>query len=49
MVDSAQKDIEAIEELHRQDVAATKAQQYEHLKSLMDPLQGFPPVGVGGE
>jgi ketosteroid isomerase-like protein len=37
MVDIAQKDIEAIEELHRQDIAATKAQQYERLKSLMDP------------
>jgi ketosteroid isomerase-like protein len=36
MVDTTQKDIEAIEELHRQDVAATKAQQYERLKSLMD-------------
>ena len=37
MVDPAQKDREAIEELHRQDIAATKTQQYERLKSLMDP------------
>ena len=37
MIDSRQEDIAAIEELHRLDVAATKAGQSERLKSLMDP------------
>jgi ketosteroid isomerase-like protein len=52
MIDTAQKDIEAIEELHRQDVAATKALQYERLKSLMDaecmvmPPDGDPEAGL---
>lgn len=38
------KDLEAIEELHRQDVAATKAGDYETLMSLMDEqCVVFPP------
>ena len=36
MDEPTNKDLEAIEELHRQDVAATKAGDYETLMSLMD-------------
>ena len=36
MNEPTNKDLEAIEELHRQDVAATKAGDYEKLMSLMD-------------
>ncbi len=36
MDEMTNKDLEAIEELHRQDVAATKAGDYETLMSLMD-------------
>jgi ketosteroid isomerase-like protein len=36
MDETTNKDLEAIEELHRQDVAATKAGDYETLMSLMD-------------
>ena len=36
MNEPTNKDLEAIEELHRQDVAATKAGDYETLMSLMD-------------
>ena len=34
--ETANEDLEAIEELHRRDVAATKAGDYETLMSLMD-------------
>ena len=34
--EAANEDLEAIEELHRRDVAATKAGDYETLMSLMD-------------
>ena len=36
MDDETHKDLEAIEELHQRDVAATKANDYEALMSLMD-------------
>ena len=36
MDETTNKDIEAIEDLHRRDVAATKAGDYEALMSLMD-------------
>ena len=36
MDDTTNKDLEAIEELHQRDVAATKAGDYEALMSLMD-------------
>jgi len=36
MDETTNKDLEAIEKLHRQDVAATKAGDYETLMSLMD-------------
>ena len=36
MDETTDKDLEAIEELHRQDVAATKEGDYETLMSLMD-------------
>jgi ketosteroid isomerase-like protein len=36
MDETTNKDLEAIEALHRQDVAATKAGDYETLMSLMD-------------
>lgn len=46
MINSSQEDIAAIEELHRIDVAATKAGQWEQLKSLMDPeCTVMPPDG----
>lgn len=39
-----QEDLEAIEEIHRRDVAATKAGDTEALKSLMDAQCAvFPP------
>jgi ketosteroid isomerase-like protein len=39
-----QEDLEAIEEIHRRDVAATKAGDADSLKSLMDPqCVVFPP------
>ena len=44
MDEPTNKDLEAIEELHRQDVAATKAGDYETLMSLMDEeCIVFPP------
>ena len=44
MDETTNKDLEAIEELHRQDVAATKAGDYETLMSLMDEeCIVFPP------
>ena len=44
MDEPTNKDLEAIEELHRQDVAATKAGDYETLMSLMDEeCMVFPP------
>ncbi|MFC1635284.1 YybH family protein [Planctomycetota bacterium] len=36
MDETTNKDLEAIEELHRRDIAATKAGDYEALMSLMD-------------
>ncbi len=44
MEDLTRKDLEAIEELHRQDIAATKAGDFDALKSLMDTeCMVFPP------
>ena len=44
MDDVTRKDLEAIEDMHRQDVAATKAGDIEALKSLMDAeCMLFPP------
>ena len=44
MDDSIRKDLEIIEDLHRRDVAATKAGDFEALKSLMDEeCVVFPP------
>jgi ketosteroid isomerase-like protein len=44
MDETTNKDLEAIEELHRQDVAATKVGDYETLMSLMDEeCVVFPP------
>lgn len=46
MRDVTQRDLEAIEELHRRDVAATKSGDIDGLKSLMDPeCMLFPPGG----
>jgi uncharacterized protein (TIGR02246 family) len=46
MDETTNKDLEAIEELHRRDVAATKAGDYEALMSLMDEqCILFPPDG----
>ena len=36
MDETTNKDLEAIEDLHRRDVAAMKAYDYETLMSLMD-------------
>jgi len=44
--DTTQRDLDAIEELHRRDVAATKSGDIDGLKSLMDPdCMLFPPGG----
>jgi uncharacterized protein (TIGR02246 family) len=44
MDDSTRKDLEAIEDIHRRDVAATKAGDFDALKSLMDAqCVLFPP------
>jgi ketosteroid isomerase-like protein len=46
MENATHKDIEAIEDIHRRDVAATKAGDFEALKSLMDAeCVVFPPDG----
>ena len=46
MDETTNKDLEAIEELHRRDVAAMKAYDYEALMSLMDEqCVLFPPDG----
>ena len=51
--DTGRNDLEAIEELHRRDVAATLAGRIETLKSLMDseclvfPPDGEPEAGQG--
>ena len=46
MINSLKTDIEAIEELHQIDVEATKAGQWERLKSLMDAeCTVMPPDG----
>ena len=44
MDDATRKDLEAIEDIHRKDVAATKAGDFKALKSLMDAqCVLFPP------
>ena len=46
MDETTNKDLEAIEDLHRRDVAATRAGDYEALMSLMDEqCVLFPPDG----
>jgi ketosteroid isomerase-like protein len=46
MDDTICKELEEIEDLHRRDVAATKAEDFEALKSLMDEeCLVFPPDG----
>ena len=46
MDNTISKELEAIEELHRRDIAATKAGDFEALKSLMDEeCLVFPPDG----
>ena len=46
MDDVIRKDLEAIENLHQQDIAATKASDFKALKSLMDAdCMVFPPDG----
>ena len=41
MDDTTSKDLEAIEDLHRRDVAATKGGDFEMLMSLMDENASF--------
>jgi len=46
MDEASRKDLEAIEEMHRRDVAATKRDDFAALKSLMDPeCVVMPPEG----